>query len=1673
MTLQFSCAEDPDGGDVFYLSGKFIALDTSGEWFRDSGTNALYLWDPDSDSPSSHMVEAKARTYGFELSDRSYITIEGVNFFACSIDTNSNSTHNTIDGIQALYVSHFELASGTPGSTGQVCQLHQEDTGIIIRGSNNILQNSEIRYSAGNGVSLMGNNTSLSTGNVVTNCVIHDVDYMALDCSGVDAGIYANGPSSYAETSTYNTISYNTIYNSGRCCIRFGNLASGVIAHNNLYNAMLQTNDGGAMYAGMGNGKAFNSSNPATLIAYNRVHDIVSGLGGYSVGIYLDWGSTNYIIDHNLVYNVFDAINCPNNNNLVYNNTLIGSNSSVNCYDGVGGTYLENNIFGNAVTLGTNYTASNNLACTIDPLFVDKAALNFQLQSGSPAKDAGMVISSYTDGYIGSAPDIGAFEYGKTAWTAGAPTISIDNYSFESPDLPNASYVAGTAATGWTTIHVDGTESNYGAGYECNGSDYGAPTALEGEQAAMIKGAGGMYQDVGGFVEGQQYTISFYAAGRAGYGPNPFQVSIGGTTLTFSGSTTITPVNGVWNLYTATFTAAASETLRLQFLSTLTLQTNADVTSFIDSIRITEATSPAAPTNLVATAAVEPYITLSWTASSGEVSGYSIYRGTTAGGENSTPINSLIVGNAATGYTVSSATNLVAGGSFETPNLPNASYVAGTAATSWTTIHVDGTESNYGAGYECNGSDYGAPTALDGDQAAMIKGAGGMYQDVSGFVEGQQYTISFYAAGRAGYGPNPFQVSIGGTTLTFSGSTTITPVNGTWSLYTTTFTAANSGTLRLQFLSTLTLQTNADVTSFIESVNIVAYNANNTADNVIEYTDVDVTPGETYYYIIKAVNAAGASAASNEVHANCSLDTVTIAVATPSTTEGSGTDASFVVTRQGTYGDLTVNYTVSGSATAGSDYSALSGTVTILDGRTTALINVSTQINLVTNGSFESPNLAKASYMAGTAATSWTTIHIDGTESNYGAGYECNGSNYIAPTAMDGDQAAMIKGAGGMYQDVSGFVEGQQYTISFYAAGRTSYEPNPLQVSIGGTTLTFSDSTTITPINGVWSLYTTTFTAASSGTLRLQFLSTLTLQTNADVTSFIESVNIVAYDTDTTAELTENVIATLVAGTGYTVSSVTNLVVGSSFENPDLPNASYVAGTAATGWTTIHVDGTESNYGAGYECNGSDYGAPTALDGDQAAMIKGAGGMYQDVSGFVAGQQYTISFYAAGRAGYGASPFQVSVGGTTLTFSGSTTITPINGVWSLYTTTFTAASSGTLRLQFLSTLTLQTNADVTSFIENVRITAVGASAQITISDNDTLALPSSLKALWRLDENSGSTASDTADGTANNGTITGATWTTGEIGNALVFDGTSSRYVTVADTTDSELDMTSAMTVAVWVKSSTANFSGNDAFVSKANSYTFGPNGSRVIHFEVYIDGAYRTASYTIPDGVDLTQWHLYAATFNGATLQLYMDGEAVGTQTTYSGSISANDNAIYLGRSESNYFSGTLDEVRLYNAAVSAAAIASLYSQQELSVTGLTVSSSNWASYSVQSDLQVGSTQYGDTSDTFSTIPSKYLGSTYIRTANTDAATSENLLTFTVDEPVTIYILYNDSYTTKPDWLSDFTDTDDNIVTTLGTFSVYKKRVSAGTFTLGGNTPLVNGSGVYGMYGVLIVQTP
>jgi len=399
------------GGDYF-ITGTMAALDKPGEWYSNGST--LYLWAPAGDNPASHLVEAKRRQYAFDISGRAHVVIQGINVFASAIKSDSGTYRCIIDGINANYVDHFFVINRGPYAQG-----NQDYTGIILAGDYNEIRNSKIAWSAGNGITLQGSH------NKVTNCLIHDVVYAGTDAGAVNT---AAAPTSNHE------ITYNTMYNSGRSLLVHIKGTALKITNNHIYNAGLQLTDLGATYT-------IASDGAGTEIACNVVH------GCPFSGIYLDNNNRNYNVHHNVVYDVKYALhlNRPSVNNKVYHNTIGPLRASGQALAGfpdkttaqyrsdMTGTVIRNNVFrASSWDVGTDPppTMDHNIESSVDPRFVNSSTANYQLQSGSPAINAG-VSTPYSGQITGSGPDCGAFEYGIPAWTAGhsdagprPPTIS-------------------------------------------------------------------------------------------------------------------------------------------------------------------------------------------------------------------------------------------------------------------------------------------------------------------------------------------------------------------------------------------------------------------------------------------------------------------------------------------------------------------------------------------------------------------------------------------------------------------------------------------------------------------------------------------------------------------------------------------------------------------------------------------------------------------------------------------------------------------------------------------------------------------------------------------------------------------------------------------------------------------------------------------------------------------------------------------------------------------------------------------------------------------------------------------------------------------------------------------------------------------------------------------------
>jgi hypothetical protein len=352
----------PQVGGYYFLFGTLGALTDPGEWYYDNNAGYLYLYAPHGANPNNLTVTAKVRSYGFDLSNASNVTIQGVNLWATTINSNSSSTDNTINGITATYVSHFTTLPDLPGNQAHSYWYdHLGDTGIVLFGSGNMLENSTISYSAGNGVTVYGTNET------VQNNLIHHVDYMA----DYDSGIAVEG--------TGNVITHNTIYASSRFAIFPHTIFNGSvgptnldISYNNLFNAMLVSRDGGEIYTG----------NPpcatSTTIRYNWLHDTQSLYVGPAdnfplTGDYLDedacgWQVFQNIAWNNEYYNIFihgstAGVTTPNDNQ-VYNNSIpdIGPNAYIFLQDVnvCGTTAVYNNYGVPPVQTGGACNVSNN-----------------------------------------------------------------------------------------------------------------------------------------------------------------------------------------------------------------------------------------------------------------------------------------------------------------------------------------------------------------------------------------------------------------------------------------------------------------------------------------------------------------------------------------------------------------------------------------------------------------------------------------------------------------------------------------------------------------------------------------------------------------------------------------------------------------------------------------------------------------------------------------------------------------------------------------------------------------------------------------------------------------------------------------------------------------------------------------------------------------------------------------------------------------------------------------------------------------------------------------------------------------------------------------------------------------------------------------------------------------
>jgi hypothetical protein len=201
---------------------------------------------------------------------------------------------------------------------------------------------------------------------------------------------------------------------------------------------------------------------------------------------------------------------------------------------------------------------------------------------------------------------------------------------------------------------------------------------------------------------------------------------------------------------------------------------------------------------------------------------------------------------------------------------------------------------------------------------------------------------------------------------------------------------------------------------------------------------------------------------------------------------------------------------------------------------------------------------------------------------------------------------------------------------------------------------------------------------------------------------------------------------------------------------------------------------------------------------------------------------------------------------------------------------------------------------------------------------------------WKLDDGFGTTAIDSS-GRGNNGTLSnGPVWVAGRIGGALDFDGTND-YVDCGNA--AIFNITGQITLSLWVNTDTVAAGTHRSYLLKGDtSYALKQGSPGNIEFFVYI-GGWQAVTFPVDTSFNGV-WHHLAGTYDGSQIKLYVDGVLRDTKP-YKGAIATNAAIVSIGSDSGTrrYCDGRIDDVRIYNRALSMADIMKLANPERASM--------------------------------------------------------------------------------------------------------------------------------------------
>lgn len=287
--------------------------------------------------------------------------------------------------------------------------------------------------------------------------------------------------------------------------------------------------------------------------------------------------------------------------------------------------------------------------------------------------------------------------------------------------------------------------------------------------------------------------------------------------------------------------------------------------------------------------------------------------------------------------------------------------------------------------------------------------------------------------------------------------------------------------------------------------------------------------------------------------------------------------------------------------------------------------------------------------------------------------------------------------------------------------------------------------------------------------------------------------------------------------------------------------------------------------------------------------------------------------------------------------------------------------------------------------DNAGATTTSTAVSVSVTPTGSCSGPTSgLVACWKFDENGGTTAADSS-GYGHHGTLqNGPTWTTGKSGAALNFDGVDDMVVTSGVT-----DVTNNFTLSFWALPTASH-----EIDAESTSSTGGTSGQRYAFWPQWYDSGHAGAGVSVgTNGVSvyehasnympatlvypttITNWTHITVVYENKQPKLYLNGTLVRTGLTSSMDY-VHLNPYYIGGQVYGYYAGRLDEVRVYNRALSASEVSTLASDTSAPNASAFVSQNVPSTMTAGQSYAVSVTMKNAGSNTWTTAGSYNLGS-------------------------------------------------------------------------------------------------